>query len=67
MNEKGIGVRPIWALMSDLDMFKDCQSSNLDVSRDIRARVVNIPCSTNLSDEDIEYVCDAINSYEGNV
>jgi dTDP-4-amino-4,6-dideoxygalactose transaminase len=53
--------------MSDLDMFKDCQSSNLDVSRDIRARVVNIPCSTNLSDEDIEYVCDAINSYEGNV
>lgn len=44
-NENNIMTRPIWRLMSDLEMFKDCQSDGLANSRWLEARIVNIPSS----------------------
>lgn len=44
-NEKGVMTRPIWRLMSDLEMFKNCQHDGLDNSRWLVDRVVNIPSS----------------------
>jgi hypothetical protein len=37
--------RPIWTLMSKLNMFKDCQSDGLKNSLWLENRVVNIPSS----------------------
>lgn len=44
-NTKGIMTRPIWRLMSELDMFKNCQNDGLVNSYWLEQRVVNIPSS----------------------
>ena len=44
-NEKGVMTRPIWQLMSELAMFKDCQADGLVNSKWLVDRVVNIPSS----------------------
>ncbi len=44
-NENGIMTRPIWNLMTNLPMFKDCQKDNLSMSIQLADTVVNIPSS----------------------
>ena len=41
-NKNGIMTRPIWKLMNELEMFKDAQCSNLNNSKYLEERVVNI-------------------------
>ena len=40
--------RPIWTLMNDLPMFKDAECHNLNNSKWLDERVVNIPSSVNI-------------------
>ncbi len=42
-NKNKVLCRPIWRQMKKLDMYKKCQSSNLDNSDFIESRLVNIP------------------------
>ena len=42
-NESGIMTRPVWALMNRLEMFKDCQTTDLSNAEWLAERVVNIP------------------------
>lgn len=44
-NKEGVMTRPVWDLMSDLDMFGDCQNDGLVNSKWLAERVVNIPSS----------------------
>lgn len=44
-NEKGVMARPIWRLMTRLEMYKGCQHDGLENSRWLEDRVVNIPSS----------------------
>lgn len=44
-NAQGVMTRPIWRLMSRLEMFKHCQHDGLENSRWLEARVVNLPSS----------------------
>jgi len=44
-NKNGVMTRPIWKLMNELEMFKDCQRTNLDNSKYLEERVVNITSS----------------------
>lgn len=44
-NKNGIMTRPIWTLMNKLEMYKNCQTSNLDVAEYLEERIVNIPSS----------------------
>lgn len=44
-NESNVMTRPIWRLMSRLEMFKDCQKDDLENARWLEERVVNIPSS----------------------
>lgn len=44
-NDNGIMTRPIWRLMNKLEMFKNCQTGNLDNAEWFEERVVNIPSS----------------------
>jgi len=44
-NKNGVMTRPIWKLMNELVMFKDCQSSDLTNSKICEERIVNIPSS----------------------
>jgi len=42
-NDNGVMTRPIWALMNKLDMFKECQKTDLANALWLEERVVNIP------------------------
>ena len=44
-NKNGVMTRPIWKLMNELDMFKDCQCGSLENSKYLEQRVVNISSS----------------------
>ncbi len=44
-NSHGVMTRPAWALMHTLPMYSMCTRSELTVSEDVAARVVNIPSS----------------------
>lgn len=56
---KRVHVRPIWELMENIKMYKDCMKTNTDISKDLRNTTINIPCSTNLTDDEIHRVCTA--------
>ncbi len=44
-NKNSVMTRPIWKLMNELEMFKDCQSADLSNSKICEQRIVNIPSS----------------------
>lgn len=44
-NKNGVMTRPIWKLMSDLEMFNNCQKDSLENSIYLEQRIVNIPSS----------------------
>ena len=44
-NSRDVMARPIWRLMSRLEMFRDCQHDGLQNSSWLEARVVNLPSS----------------------
>lgn len=59
--EKGVEARPIWELMENLPAFKQAQKgSDMSMSRDIHQRVLNIPCSVSITDEEISFVSSVI-------
>ena len=44
-NKNGVMTRPIWKLMNELEMFKECQKTTLENAKYLEERVVNIPSS----------------------
>lgn len=44
-NDAGVMTRPVWRLMNELEMFKDCSHGPLDNAEWLEQRVVNIPSS----------------------
>jgi len=44
-NKNGVMTRPIWRLMNELDMYRNCQKTNLENAKFLEQRVVNIPSS----------------------
>mgnify|MGYP004704323537 FL=1 len=55
-----IQLRPIWGLISDQKPYEGSQTYRVDKSKLYLENVVNIPCSSNLSYEDVEYVLDCL-------
>lgn len=47
-NDAGVMTRPVWRLMNELEMFKDCPHGSLDSAIWLEKRVVNIPSSVRI-------------------
>lgn len=45
LNEKGIMARPVWRLMNQLEMNKDCMTGDLSVAQKLSEQVVCLPSS----------------------
>ncbi|WP_270670127.1 LegC family aminotransferase [Paraclostridium bifermentans] len=56
LNENKIQTRPIWGLIHEQKPYLNNQSYELQKSDMYRDSILNIPCSTNLSEEDILHV-----------
>jgi aminotransferase in exopolysaccharide biosynthesis len=47
-NNNGVMTRPVWELMTNLPLFKECQQDGLENSKWLAERVVNIPSSVRM-------------------
>jgi len=52
LSENKIQSRPIWTLIHTLKPYEGCQTYKIEKAIDYHKKIVNIPCSTNLSEED---------------
>lgn len=56
LSSKNIQTRPIWGLIHEQKPYLKCQTYMIKKAKYYWSTVVNIPCSTNLITEDIDYV-----------
>jgi perosamine synthetase len=57
---KKVQVRPIWGLISEQKPYVGCQTYKIERAKKHVKHVVNLPCSSNLSNEDVQYVIDCL-------
>ena len=62
--EKGIQTRPIWNLIHELEPYKTYVSYNIEKAKFYWNNIVNIPCSTNLTCEEVNYVAKTIKEFK---
>ena len=65
LSERKIQTRPIWGLICDQLPYRDCRTYLLDKAPWYRDRVVNLPCSTNLSEEQVNRVVEEVSMLIG--
>lgn len=63
MQEKGIQTRPVWHLIHDLKPYHECRNYKIEKAVEYYRKIVNIPCSTNLCDEDVYRVAKTIKEF----
>ncbi|VVB88544.1 UDP-4-amino-4-deoxy-L-arabinose--oxoglutarate aminotransferase [uncultured archaeon] len=64
--EKSIQVRPIWKLIHTLTMYKGCQAYAIENAVEAYETCINLPCSVNLKEKEINFVVENIKSYFSN-
>lgn len=60
LSEKQIQTRAIWGLIHEQKPYRECIAYKIEKAYYYKNHVINIPCSTNLAEEDIEYVVSTI-------
>lgn len=60
LREQKIQTRPVWALIHEQADYGTCERYGTELAEDFRAKIVNLPCSTNLTEEDAQRVVDAL-------
>lgn len=60
LRERKIQTRPVWALIHEQADYGACERYGVELAEDFRARIVNLPCSTNLTEADAQRVADAL-------
>ena len=60
LQAQNIQTRPVWALIHEQADYPRNEAYGLEKAEDYRRQIVNLPCSTNLSLEDCERVCQAV-------
>ena len=60
LHEKGMQTRPVWALIHEQCDYPRNEAHHLEVAQEYRRRILNIPCSTNLTEEQCSRVIDTI-------
>lgn len=60
LDKRGIQTRAIWGLISNQLPYKDYESYKIDKAPYYAERVLNIPCSTQIKEEEIKYVSSEI-------
>jgi perosamine synthetase len=66
LEEKGIQVRPIWKLNHTQKPFIKYRALSTNKAENYYSRVINLPCSSNLSSDEVKYICKCLIEYEDN-
>ncbi|WP_346885387.1 LegC family aminotransferase [Clostridium sp. UBA4395] len=62
LKEKNIQVRPIWNLIHTQKPYRESRAYKIDRANYYLENVINIPCSSNLTEEEVNYVISVLNS-----
>lgn len=60
LSENQIQVRPIWGLIHEQKPYFECENYKIKKAKYYNDRIINIPCSSNLSQDDVLEVAEAI-------
>lgn len=60
LNEQNIQTRPLWGLIHKQRPYLHCQSFEIEKAYYYEENLLNIPCSSNLSNEDVEVVVNCL-------
>ena len=60
---RGIQTRPIWGLCNEQPMYRNCKAYRIERAHFYYDRVINLPCSTNLTENDVRHVANEIKSF----
>ena len=60
LQKEKIQTRPVWALIHEQADYPSSQAYGLEKAEEYRKRIVNLPCSTNLTREDCQRVIDLL-------
>lgn len=66
LSSKKVQVRPIWGLINDQKPYIGSQIYKIEKAKNYLEHVLNIPCSSNLSKKDVQYVIDCLNNPDKN-
>ena len=61
LGEQNIQTRPIWSLIHKQKPYQNSQAFEIEKAIYYQDRIVNLPCSTNLTKEEIDYIKTKIN------
>jgi aminotransferase in exopolysaccharide biosynthesis len=62
LSTKKIQSRPIWGLINEQKPYIECQAYKIEKAKHYIEHIVNIPCSSNLTKEDLQYVVECLRS-----
>lgn len=60
MMSKKIQVRPIWGLIHEQKPYRNCQTYKIEKAKHYFEHIINVPCSSNLSEDDVHYVLECL-------
>tara|TARA_X000000950_G_scaffold215103_1_gene258880 strand:+ start:34741 stop:35874 length:1134 start_codon:yes stop_codon:yes gene_type:complete len=64
LERKGIQTRPVWTPMNQLPMYSGLEYiANNDISKKVHDNAVSLPCSTNITHEELKIVSSSINNF----
>lgn len=64
LNEENIQTRPLWRLIHKQKPYLNSQSYRIEKAEYYEVNLINIPCNTNLSENEIEIVIDKLKKYK---
>lgn len=62
LNELGIQTRPIWGLINEQRPYRNCPAYRIEKAKYYSERIINLPCSTNITENEIYEVCEKLKS-----
>lgn len=66
-NDNGIFLRPFWVPMHKQPPYKRSISGSLKISKKLYKKIVTLPSSTSLKQEDLKYIVGVLNNYLDNL
>jgi aminotransferase in exopolysaccharide biosynthesis len=60
LSSKGVQARPIWGLINEQKPYINSQTYKIEKAKNYLECIVNIPCSTNLTKDDLLYVVECL-------
>ena len=60
LQEAGVQTRPVWGLIHEQKPYRGCAAYEIERAVYYSRRIINLPCSTQLTEEELEYVAEAI-------